>query len=89
MGWMSWEIFRCNIDCKDDPANCISENLYKAQADAMVSEGFAAHGYNSIRAPRSRSRNQSVGSASCPSSVSLLPCLAVIMCLCSLVGRYG
>ena len=23
MGWMTWERFRCNTDCKDDPANCI------------------------------------------------------------------
>ena len=23
MGWMDWERFRCNIDCKADPKNCI------------------------------------------------------------------
>jgi alpha-N-acetylgalactosaminidase len=23
MGWMTWERFRCNIDCKNDPDNCI------------------------------------------------------------------
>ena len=23
MGWMSWERFRCNVDCKNDPDNCI------------------------------------------------------------------
>lgn len=23
MGWMAWERFRCDIDCKDDPENCI------------------------------------------------------------------
>ena len=23
MGWMTWERFRCNTDCKDDPENCI------------------------------------------------------------------
>ena len=45
---MSWEIFRCDIDCADDPSYCISEHLYKSQADAMVAGGFAAHGYNSI-----------------------------------------
>ena len=48
MGWMSWEIFRCDIDCDKDPHNCISERLYKEQADAMVNNGFAAHGYASI-----------------------------------------
>jgi len=24
MGWLSWERFRCNINCDDDPDNCIS-----------------------------------------------------------------
>nr|CAD7401375.1 unnamed protein product [Timema poppensis] len=24
MGWLSWERFRCNTDCKNDPDNCIS-----------------------------------------------------------------
>ena len=23
MGWMAWERFRCDIDCTDDPENCI------------------------------------------------------------------
>lgn len=22
-GWLAWQRFRCNIDCKDDPENCI------------------------------------------------------------------
>ena len=54
MGWMSWEIFRCNLntttdDCTDPTTtNCISEALYQGQADAMVSGGFAAAGYASI-----------------------------------------
>ena len=48
MGWMSWEIFRCNVDCKADPANCISERLYHEQADAIVSQGFLSVGYNAI-----------------------------------------
>eukprot|EP01061_Rhynchopus_euleeides_P035119 TRINITY_DN59185_c0_g1_i1.p1 TRINITY_DN59185_c0_g1~~TRINITY_DN59185_c0_g1_i1.p1 ORF type:complete len:412 (+),score=155.12 TRINITY_DN59185_c0_g1_i1:139-1236(+) len=48
MGWMSWEIFRCNIDCAKYPDACINEQLYKAQTDALVSGGFAGAGYNSI-----------------------------------------
>ena len=24
MGWLSWERFRCNVDCMHDPDNCIS-----------------------------------------------------------------
>ena len=23
MGWLSWERYRCNIDCVNDPDNCI------------------------------------------------------------------
>ena len=23
MGWLHWERFRCNTDCKNDPDNCI------------------------------------------------------------------
>ena len=37
MGWMSWEIFRCDTDCDKDPANCISERLYKEQARRLAS----------------------------------------------------
>jgi len=48
MGWMSWEIFRCEIDCVTDPTTCISENLYKAQTDALVSGGYFDAGYNGI-----------------------------------------
>ena len=45
---MSWEVFRCNIACDTDPDNCISENMYKSQADAMVAGGFRDAGYASI-----------------------------------------
>ena len=53
-GWMSWEVFRCNLatptdDCTNkSTTKCISEALYQGMADAMVSGGFAAAGYNSI-----------------------------------------
>ena len=29
-GWMQWERFRCNVDCDDDPFNCVSENLMQS-----------------------------------------------------------
>jgi alpha-N-acetylgalactosaminidase len=45
---MSWEIFRCRTDCAKEPDDCISERLYKAQADAMVANGFQDAGYNSV-----------------------------------------
>lgn len=54
MGWMSWQVFRCNLntstdDCTDPATTgCISQALYEGQADAMVANGFAASGYDSI-----------------------------------------
>jgi len=48
MGWMSWEIFRCEVNCTEHPETCISEHLYKAQTDAIVDGGFLAAGYNGI-----------------------------------------
>ena len=46
MGWMSWEIFRCNVDCDRDPGNCISERLYKEMGDAMSE--YLEKGYETI-----------------------------------------
>merc|ERR1719353_2104404 len=52
MGWMSWELFRCDIDCGDNPdpltTHCISEALYKGQTDALASGGFIDAGYKGI-----------------------------------------
>ncbi|KAK7086451.1 hypothetical protein SK128_004218 [Halocaridina rubra] len=48
MGWLAWERFRCNIDCDNDPYNCIKESLFMTMADLMVSEGYAAVGYNVV-----------------------------------------
>lgn len=45
MGWMTWQRFRCNTDCDNDPENCISEHLVRVMADKMVSEGYLAMGY--------------------------------------------
>ena len=45
---VSWEIFRCKSDCVAEPENCISEKLYHQQADALVSQGFLAAGYDAI-----------------------------------------
>ncbi|CAD5114200.1 DgyrCDS3342 [Dimorphilus gyrociliatus] len=48
MGWISWERFRCNIDCTDDPNNCISENLYMEMADVLSTEGYSKVGYEYV-----------------------------------------
>ncbi|CAC5424715.1 NAGA [Mytilus coruscus] len=45
MGWMSWERFRCNIDCKNDPHNCISAKLLMQMADRMAEDGYLEAGY--------------------------------------------
>jgi alpha-N-acetylgalactosaminidase len=48
MGWMSWELFRCDVDCVDSPDMCISEKLYRAQTDALVDGGYLKAGYEGI-----------------------------------------
>ena len=47
-GWLSWEKFRCNIDCIHDPANCISERLFMETAVRVVKDGFKDAGYEYI-----------------------------------------
>ena len=48
MGWMSWEIFRCETNCTEHPETCISEKLYKAQTDALATGGYVSAGYTGI-----------------------------------------
>merc|ERR1711959_130282 len=48
MGWMSWQVFRCDTRCDTDPDNCISEHLYKAQTDSLKSGGYVNAGYTGI-----------------------------------------
>lgn len=48
MGWMSWERFRCNTDCRSFPADCISERLVKETADSLVVQGFKEAGYQYV-----------------------------------------
>lgn len=48
MGWMSWEVFRCETDCAAHPDACIDEHLYKQMADALQTDGYVAAGYKTI-----------------------------------------
>ena len=48
MGWLSWERYRCDIDCVNDPDSCISEKLYMAMADHMAADGFKDAGYEYV-----------------------------------------
>eukprot|EP00049_Salpingoeca_infusionum_P009158 m.151714 g.151714 ORF g.151714 m.151714 type:complete len:499 (+) comp14257_c0_seq1:116-1612(+) len=48
MGWMSWELFRCDIDCDVEPTHCVNAALYESMADALVSGQFLKAGYDTI-----------------------------------------
>ncbi|XP_078682951.1 alpha-N-acetylgalactosaminidase-like isoform X9 [Branchiostoma floridae x Branchiostoma belcheri] len=48
MGWLAWERFRCNVDCVDDPYNCISERLFMQMADRLAEDGWKDAGYDHI-----------------------------------------
>ncbi|XP_075040705.1 alpha-galactosidase A [Mixophyes fleayi] len=45
MGWLHWERFMCQTDCKPNPVNCVSEQLFMQMADMMVSNGWLKAGY--------------------------------------------
>eukprot|EP00665_Eupelagonemidae_sp_cell47_P005476 gene5476-6465_t len=45
MGWMAWIRFRCNINCAEDPHNCIGEKLFMSIADTLVTDGWRDLGY--------------------------------------------
>ncbi|XP_074083164.1 alpha-N-acetylgalactosaminidase [Macrotis lagotis] len=48
MGWLAWERYRCNINCKEDPYNCISEQLFMDMADWLVEDGWRDLGYDYV-----------------------------------------
>lgn len=48
MGWMSWEIFRCETDCTKHPNSCIDAQLYLAMADRIAADGYLSAGYNQV-----------------------------------------
>ncbi|KAF4676461.1 hypothetical protein FOL47_006099 [Perkinsus chesapeaki] len=48
MGWLSWEKYRCETNCKKHPKSCINEDLYKRMADALVDQGYKDVGYEYV-----------------------------------------
>lgn len=48
MGWLSWERFRCTVDCKNYPDSCINAKLFETMADHVAADGYASAGYNFI-----------------------------------------
>ncbi|XP_004643420.1 alpha-galactosidase A [Octodon degus] len=45
MGWLHWERFVCNLNCREEPDSCISEQLFMQMAELMVSDGWKNAGY--------------------------------------------
>ena len=45
MGWLSWERYRCNIDCINDPDNCIRLDLCY-YCTVMFVTFFLVHHFN-------------------------------------------
>ena len=41
MGWMSWQVFRCETDCKKEPNACINEDLCAAQIHRAIHDARA------------------------------------------------
>ena len=48
MGWLSWQRYRCHMNCTEDPDNCFSEKLIKKIIDEMASGGWKEAGYEYV-----------------------------------------
>jgi len=48
MGWLAWERFRCNTDCKTFPDTCIGEKLFLEQGEWLVKDGWKDVGYDMV-----------------------------------------
>jgi len=48
MGWMSWQVFRCETNCQAHPDACIDHNLYEQMTDRIVEDGYLALGYDQV-----------------------------------------
>uniref|UniRef100_A0A6G1SIZ6 Alpha-galactosidase n=1 Tax=Aceria tosichella TaxID=561515 RepID=A0A6G1SIZ6_9ACAR len=48
MGWLAWERYVCEIDCKQYPGECIDHFLFQQMANKMVDDGYKQAGYEYI-----------------------------------------
>lgn len=48
MGWMAWERFLCETNCKLYPNDCINSNLFEKMADRLEADGYLKLGYQYI-----------------------------------------
>eukprot|EP01084_Bolivina_argentea_P300529 518234_1 len=70
MGWLSWEQFRCQTNCKTHPTSCINADLYQQMADHMANDGYKDVGYSQINVDdcwndftRNRTTNEQMANA--------------------------
>jgi len=48
MGWMAWQVFRCKVDCRSEPNDCVSEDLFLQQAKHLSKDGYLDAGYERV-----------------------------------------
>ncbi|KAA3678228.1 uncharacterized protein DEA37_0005644 [Paragonimus westermani] len=48
MGWITWQRFRCTVDCFDYPDTCISEQLIQRTVSRLVQDGWRDAGYRYV-----------------------------------------
>ena len=49
MGWMSWELFRCNVNCTGKYHDtCIGHDAFVKQATILIKDGYFRAGYNRV-----------------------------------------
>jgi hypothetical protein len=45
---MSWEVYRCEINCDYYPDSCINHKLYEQMADHIAEDGYLDAGYTTV-----------------------------------------
>lgn len=48
MGWLAWERYVCEIDCKQYPGECIDHELFQQMANRLVEDGYKQAGYEYV-----------------------------------------
>ncbi|KAH9581776.1 hypothetical protein MS3_00000638 [Schistosoma haematobium] len=48
MGWNTWQVFGCQLNCQRYPNNCLNEDAIKRTADKLVSDGWRDLGYKYV-----------------------------------------
>ncbi len=65
MGWMSWELFRCDIDCDKEPEFCISEKMCVGRPAAFRSMLRCCAGTGQLMGSSVLSAAAAVGACTC------------------------